>query len=281
MNRIKNLSINKKDSALTKNLVKTAVFLFVLFAVNIFLSPIKNYFYEMSSPVQKTFFTAGAVSSDFLGSIFKTGRLANENAELKNKNLALLSQLALLRSQGQQGELGQAMDILSKEKGLKFLAASVIGMEGDGVISLDKGLEDGIAEGMAVVNENLVVFGKIEKVYKKFSRVSILSSSNSVINVRVQPKGGEDNTKIVGVVRGGGNMTAYLDLIQIDKNIDSGDIILTSSIEKSFPKDLLVGEVSQKRKNDQEPFQQAGIRLFLDLKSADNLFVLTNFKQEE
>ena len=54
---------------------------------------------------------------------------------------------------------------------------------------------------------------------------------------------------------------------------------MTSAIEKSFPKDLLVAKIIQKEKNDQKPFQQAQISLFFDIKDADNLFVIKNYKQ--
>ena len=48
---------------------------------------------------------------------------------------------------------------------------------------------------------------------------------------------------------------------------------------KSFPKDLVVAKILKIEKNDQKPFQQAQISLFFNVKSADNLFVITNYKQ--
>ena len=85
--------------------------------------------------------------------------------------------------------------------------------------------------------------------------------------------------EIDGVVKGSGGLSAYLDLIPISSEINPEDVLVTSAIEKSFPKDLLIGKVVQEQKNDQKPFQQAKIRLFLDIKTADNLFVITNYKQ--
>jgi cell shape-determining protein MreC len=119
----------------------------------------------------------------------------------------------------------------------------------------------------------------------------LISNKNSVINIKImktpvasRPEGypgfGEPK-EIDGVVKGSGGLSAYLDLIPIDEDINAQDVLVTSAIEKYFPKDLLVGKITQKEKNDQKPFQEASIQLFFDVKSSDNLFVITNFKQAD
>jgi cell shape-determining protein MreC len=55
----------------------------------------------------------------------------------------------------------------------------------------------------------------------------------------------------------------------------------TSSLESSYPKDLLVGRIAIMQKNDLKPFQTAKVEPFFDLKSAENLFVITNYNQEK
>ena len=106
----------------------------------------------------------------------------------------------------------------------------------------------------------------------------LVSNKNSVVNVKVQQS---DITapEIDGVVKGDGGLQAFLDLIPINSTINLQDVLVTSAIEKSFPKDLLVGKIIQIGKNDQKPFQQAQISLFLDIKTTNNLFVITNYKQ--
>ena len=112
----------------------------------------------------------------------------------------------------------------------------------------------------------------------------LVSNKNSVVNVKIlqsPPTQAVDAAppEIDGVVKGSGGLNAYLDLIPISSTINPEDVLVTSAIEKSFPKDLLVGKIIQKQKNDQKPFQQAQISLFLNVKTADNLFVITNYKQ--
>ncbi len=85
--------------------------------------------------------------------------------------------------------------------------------------------------------------------------------------------------EIDGVVKGSGGLSAYLDLIPISSTINLQDVLVTSALDKSFPRDLLVGKISQIQKNDQKPFQSASIQLFFDVKTAYNLFVITNYKR--
>ena len=57
INKVKNFSINKKSNGLLKLLIGVVAVLFLLFVLNIFVNPIKNAFYALSSPIQKTFWT--------------------------------------------------------------------------------------------------------------------------------------------------------------------------------------------------------------------------------
>jgi len=132
---------------------------------------------------------------------------------------------------------------------------------------------------MAVISQHNVLFGKVLKVYEDFSKVMLLSNKSSVIDVRVQQDDPE-GTPINGAIKGRGGLAVYLDLVPIDEEISEGDILVTSALEGTFPKDLLVGKVVEKYKDDQKPFQQAWVEPFFDIKNTDNLFVVTGYKKE-
>ena len=68
-------------------------------------------------------------------------------------------------------------------------------------------------------------------------------------------------------------------VLTIDNNINEGDVLITSALEKTFPKGLLIGKVVKIQKNDQKPFQQAEVKPFFNLNGLDNLFVITNYKR--
>ena len=272
-----NFSINKKRRGWLKFLVGAVALLFFLAVLNFFISPIKNGFYVLSSPIQKVFLSAGESSSLFLGSLLNGGSLSKENENLKNENQKLLSQVAALQSIEQGNQAQSDVSTTCQDSGFKLVMAGVSGLDGD-TLSINKGSTSGISEGMPVISQQGVLFGRILKVYKSFSQVMLVSDKNSVVNVKVQQS---DSTlpEIDGVIKGSGGLSAYLDLIPISSEINPGNVLVTSAIEKSFPKDLLVAKIDQKEKNDQKPFQQAKISLFFDVKSVDNLFVITNYKR--
>ncbi len=284
MNSFKNFSVKQKNIGWLKTLIGVIILLFLLFVVNIFVYPIKNYFHIISAPIQKVFWSVGVSSSSFVSSFLNAGSLTAENQDLKNENQNLLSQVAFLQSVKEGNQAQNDISVSCQNSGFNLVMAGVIGLDNNDILSINKGFADGISEGTPVINQQNVLFGKIFKVYKNFSEVMLISSKNSVVNVKIQQKNLEDiiyNTdpEVYGVIKGNGGLDAYLDLIPINSSINSQDVLVTSAIDKFFPKDLLVGRIIQKSKDDQKPFQQAQISLFFDVKSSDNLFVITNYKQ--
>jgi len=270
MKSVGNFSIKHKNNSWKKFLVGAIFIVLLLWILNIFVAPIKNTFYKISAPIQNKFWTAGVSSSSFFGSFFRGGALAKENENLKKENQKLLYQVAFLQSIEQGNQAQSDVSTTCQNSGFKLVMAGVAGLDND-ILSINKGSTDGISEGMPVISQQGVLFGKISKVYKNFSDVMLISNKNSVVNIKIN--------EINGVVRGIGGLDAYLDLIPIGSQINSEDILVTSSIEKSFPKDLLVGKITKIQKDDQKPFQQADVNLFFDVKTADNLFVITNYKR--
>jgi len=277
MNNVRGFSIKKKNKGLLKFFIGAVALLFLLYILNIFISPVKNFFYTISSPIQKMFWSAGESSSSFLGSFFRAGSLVKENENLKSENQQLLSQVAALQSIQQGNAAQSAVSQSCQNTGFKLLMAGVIGLDDNDIVSINKGSSDKVSEGMPVISQQGVLFGKVFKVYKNYSQVMLVSNKNSVVNVKVQQA---DLTlpEIDGVVKGSGGLSAYLDLVPISSTINPQDVLVTSAIDKSFPKDLLVGQIIQKQKNDQKPFQQAQINLFFNVKTVGDLFVITNYK---
>lgn len=280
MKGVRSFSINKKKNNIFKFLVGAVALLFFIFILNLFTPAIKNAFFAMSSPIQKMFWNSGESSSTFLGSLLNAGSIFKENERLKQENQKLLYQVAFLQSIEQANKAQSDVSLSCQDSGFKLVMAGVTGLEDNDILSINKGSANGISEGMPVINQQNVLFGKVVKVYKNFSKVMLISNKNSVVNVKVQQEIQDSKLpEIDGVVKGSGGLSAYLDLIPVSDTINQQNVLVTSSVEKSFPKDLLVAKINKIQKDDQKPFQQAEISLFFDVKSSDNLFVITNYKQ--
>lgn len=289
MKGVTRFSVNKKNTNWLRILTGAIALFVLLFILNIFVSPIRNTFYTISSPIQKMFLIVGNRSTSFFGSLLNGSEISKENENLKTENQKLLSQVAALQSITQGNQAQSAVSTTCQNTGFKLLMAGVVGLDDADILSINKGSSDGILEGMPAISQQGVLFGKIIKVYKNFSQVMLISNKNSVVNVKIQQldqglisvDGSVDilSAEIDGVVKGSGGFGAYLDLIPISSEINPGDVLVTSALDKSFPKDLLVAKIVEKEKDDQKPFQQATLSLFSDVKSVDNLFVILNYKQ--
>lgn len=280
---VKNILANKNSRTFVKFLAGAVVLFIFVFVINLFGNKIKNGFFALSYPAQKVFFIAGQSASGYVNSFLKAGSLAKENDNLKSENQKLLSQIALLQGI-KEGDQAQS-DVMAfcQNNGFATQMAGVIGLDSQDIVSINKGSADGILENMPVINQQNVLFGKVFKVYKNFSQVMLISNKNSVINVEVQkniPEQTSEQVKEVnGVVKGSGGLAIYLDLIPVDDQINEQDVLITSALEEVFPKNLLVGKITKVEKNDQKPFQQAEVQPFFNIKNADNLFVITNYKR--
>jgi len=280
----KRFSINKKSGALLKFLIGAFALLFFIAALNFFSSGLKNIFYTLNLPIQKTFWSAGETSAGFLTSFVISGSLNKDNQNLKNQIQQLQAQITSLQSVINGNQAQSNVSLACQNNGFKLLMAGVIGLDAEDMISINKGSADGILEGMPVINQQGALFGKIFKVYKNFSKVMLISNKNSVISVKVQQsetasaQGSGVTKEIDGVLKGSGQLGVYLDLVSIDDIINQGDILVTSALEGTFPKDLLVGTITKVQKNDQNPHQQAEVQPFLG-QQIDNLFVILNYKK--
>ncbi|MGD0576864.1 MAG: rod shape-determining protein MreC [Candidatus Staskawiczbacteria bacterium] len=277
MKRAGDISLNKKNNIWIKFLIGAAALLIFFAILNFFNSGIKNTFFAVSSPVQKIFWSAGESSSGFLSSFVNAGNLDKENQDLKNQTQQLQAEVASLQSVINGNAAQSAVSAACQNNGFKLLMAGVTGLNDQDILSINKGSEDGVSADMPVINQRGALYGKVSKVYKNYSEVTLISNKNSVISVKIQQS---DLTKpeIDGVVKGSGSLGVYLDLVPIDDTINQGDVLVTSALDQTFPKDLLVGTITKVEKNDQNPHQSSQVRPFLS-SSTDNLFVILNYKQ--
>jgi len=254
-------------------IVVLVIIFFVVLNLTAFTKEVKNFFYLISSPIQKTLWRAGDRVSDFFEAIFEIKNLKKENEELKLKIQALLSEnVAIIELKKENEILREALEI-GLEKEFKLVFAKIIGKDiSQDTILIDKGSEDGISKNSPVITQQKTLVGKISEVYENFSKVMLVSNKNSSFDAKIS------DSEIYGVVKGKGNFKLFLDLIPKEKEIKEGDFIVTTSLGGVFPEGLLVGEITEVKKLDVEPFQQAEIKPAFDIKEIENLFIITGFK---
>ncbi|MEK7540927.1 MAG: rod shape-determining protein MreC [Patescibacteria group bacterium] len=276
-----NVFLTKRNTTLPKILIGVVIFVIFIGVLNLFQKQLKNFFYFVSEPLQKTFWKAGNSTSNLLGLFSKFSNLTKENEELNIRNQELLGEIISLQQVKTENLALQEIVGNNQNKEFKLITTDAMGIDGEqDFILIDRGLEDGISENMPVINAQKVLFGKIFKVYKNFSKVMLISNRNSVLDAKIQ----KDDTlspPIYGAIRGEGNLTSVFDLVPLDYEIKNNDILITSSLEGAFPRGLLIGKVTEVNRDDLKPFQTAKIELFFNLKQIDKLFIISDYKIEK
>jgi len=248
------------------------VILFFILNLTTFSDKTKNFFYSISSPIQRNLWQAGDNVSDFFSGIFNAQELKKEKDEIFLRNLELISQISALKElERENKDLREALN-LGLEKDFQLVLSQVINKDiSQDSLLVNKGSEDGIFPGLPVITSQKTLLGQIGKVYKDFSEVILITNKESSFDAKITEK------EIYGAVKGKGNLKASLNLLPKEEDISEGEIVVTSTLGGIFPPKLLVGIIKEIKKTDIEPFQTAELALSFNLGELDNVFIITNF----
>lgn len=252
-----------------------AIFLILVTLNKFFLNEVKNAFYTITSPIQNVLWKKGEEFSDFLQTLVKLRSLKIENQELLKQNQKLLSIMGEIKDLRKENQtLREALN-LGLEKDFEMILVEVISKETEGdFILISKGSEEGISESMPIITKEKIVVGTIEKVYKNFSRVLLLSNQKSSFDVEIQSEEGDE---IYGLAQGEGDLRIRLKFVPQEEKITEGDMVFTTVLAGIFPKGLLVGEIGEVKKTDVSAFQEAEINPYFKRNLSEILFVIKNF----
>jgi len=252
-----------------------AIFLILITLNKFFLNEVKNTFYTITLPIQNILWKGGEKFSGFLQTLFELRNLKIENQELLKQNqkfLSVMGEIKNLRKENQT--LKEALN-LELDKDFELILVEVIGKETDGdFVLISKGEDEGISEGMPVITKEKILIGSIEKVYKNFSRILLLSNQKSNFDVEIQ---NQESSEIYGLAQGEGDLKIRLKFIPREEELAKGDRVFTTVLAGIFPKGLLVGEIGEVKKSDVSAFQEAEIEPYFKRNLSEILFVIKNF----
>ncbi len=237
-----------------------------------FSENIKNFFFVISTPIQQHFWQAGQNISNFFTNAFKGNIFKDELQSLKLENQELLYQIALLKELEEENQsLREALD-LGLEEDFQLIQGRVIGKDSfTDTVLINKGAKDGLLKRQPVITAEKVLVGEIGQVYHNFSEVILISNQKSSFDAKVI------DSETFGIIKGKGRFNLYFELIPKDKEVAVNDVVITSLLGGVFPVGLLVGEIKAVEKSALEPFQQAEINPFFEIKELDYLFVIKKF----
>ena len=259
---------------------KYVLYFLLLQFISLFLI-INNHSYHRSKFISSANSITGGIYekrksvSDYLDLNIQNKSLAEENVKLKNE-------IAILRSQLDSTKQFTVIDTSLYHQQYKYIDGIITKNEyhkSYNYLTINRGIKDGVSSEMAVVNHTGIV-GVTDAVSNSYARVrSILNRSNE-INVRLKKSNASGNyyygslswdTKSYQIVQ--------LSDIPRQATISIGDTIVTSGRSAIFPEGILVGTVNNV--DSRESSNSIAIKLFNDMSSLRNVYIINNFDKKE
>ncbi len=187
--------------------------------------------------------------------------------ELENENSILRQQLKYKQSNPDFDLLGAA--VVERQIDL----ARVIGRDPSNLaryIIVDQGSAEGVKIGMPVVTPEGLV-GRVTDTGTHWAKTLLIIDPSSSVNAVVQ------STRATGVTQGDVNGNLIIKYVPQGEAIKTGDLILTSGMGGTFPKRLVIGEVTEVRKHDIELFQEATLKPTVDFTRLEFVLILKKF----
>jgi len=259
--------------------MRNAVILFLavgilLLSISGFLRPLLGIIMDPFISIQRWLSERFMAVYDFFTLPRDVTELIQRNAQLEDEVSSLQSQIIQLQEQLQEADVLYSLLGFARARPQdRYVAASVIGHDPSPFlhyIIIDHGSDDGIRHGMPIITEQGLV-GRVDAVTASAARVQLISDPGSVVNVRLRNQNAEG--QVSGTVTG----EVILEMVAPNVNLSAGDILLTSGLGGNFPANILVGQVLEVNRTENQLFQSAVVQPAVDFPSLRAVLVITNF----
>ena len=223
-----------------------------------FLKPVQEKLISFFNPITRFFNSL----RDYINLRDKYLKLQVENSELRraySENINLKVENDALRK------------LLEMElrKVYTTIPAKVIGYyenKWQSEVILNVGNNDGVLEGMAVVNEDGLV-GRVIVAGNNSCNVRLINDPRSNVGIRIL------SSRKLGIIQGSQDRKISLNYILKEEPVFKGDIVITSEYG-NFPAEILVGRVSEVSENADDPYKSIEIESFVDFKKIEYVMVI-------
>lgn len=233
----------------------------------------RNVLMHIVSPVGRAgvYFSANARALVHAGFNFR--QQGDQNTRLTEENQQLRAQLIANKETQAENELLRKQLGEGKQKQRALSLANIVSYDPFHFAQyalIDKGSDDGIAENMPVIMAGNILFGKIFKIYPQYSQVMLIADKNNKVGVQAQ------DTNISGVLSGSNGSVLFMDLLEKSASVDTGSVIVTSGLDGVYPKNLVIGSVSEVVSQAEGIFKQAYIAPAYAVAPQTEVFIITD-----
>jgi len=238
-------------------------------AVGFALRPVQGAIHNVADTVATAFAAVGEIEG-----------LHTDNAALRLENQRLTAEN--LRAQSTEKENEQLTTLLQLRNSYQYqtTAAEIIARESSEVrrsVTISKGTDDGIAQGDVVIAEGGALVGRVSQVGPNFSIVVLISDrSSTVIGVTETSAARGD---VVGQLGG----ALIMQKVDSTEKVQPGEQVLTAGIQLAggirspYPKGLLIGEVTDVKRDANSVVQTAYLQPTADLEKVEYVLVVLDY----
>jgi rod shape-determining protein MreC len=134
-------------------------------------------------------------------------------------------------------------------------------------VIINKGIHEGVSEGMAVIAPQGVV-GQIIAASYRYSKVLLITDRSSAIDGLVQ------RTRTRGIVEGEAKAHCQFKYVVRKAEISVGDTVVSSGLDGVFPKGLRVGSVLGISRSPSGIFQEVRLQPYVDFERLEEVLVI-------
>ena len=194
---------------------------------------------------------------------------SRDNETLRTENDALKLAISQLQSKAAEADrLGTLLQFKTSNEKVKMVGARVIGASAgtaSRTIEIDRGERDGIHRNQPVITPDGAV-GKVIEVYRNSAQVLLLTDKDSGVGAMLV------ESRIQSPVGGTGEPMLTMKYVPADDTVNVGEKIVTSGMDRIFPRDVPVGTVLEVKAG--YPFKQVRVRPAARLDRLEEVFVL-------
>jgi rod shape-determining protein MreC len=200
---------------------------------------------------------------------FALQNTSRDNEQLRRENDTLKLQITQLQGKAAEADrLAALLAFRQSHRDVPMLGARVIGASAGAAsqtIEIDRGSRDGIKVNMAVITADGVV-GKVIDAYGDNSQVLLLTDKDSGVGAMLA------ESRIQSPVGGTGEPLLVMKYVANDDTVKPGEPVVTSGMDRIFPRDLPVGTVVEVKAGI--PFKQIRVRPSANLETLEEVIVL-------
>jgi rod shape-determining protein MreC len=194
-----------------------------------------------------------------------------ENEALRVENDALKLTISELHGKASEADrLATLLNFRQSHQAIPMVGARVIGASpgtASRTIEIDRGERDGVRRNMAVITPDGAV-GKVIETYRDTSQILLLTDRESGAGaILVQ-------SRTQGAIGGSGEPTLIMKYVAAEDTVNVGEKIVTSGMDKIFPRDIPVGTVMQVQAKTGDTFKQIRVQPAAKLDRLEEVIVL-------